>query len=152
MTTESTLRILESYQRIAPTVDDMVAGFYDRVFAAAPEVRPLFQRDMTVQRQHLAATLALLVRNLPFQDLLDEPVMDLGAQHVIWGVRPEYYPVVRDALLGSIGQSLGQHWTEQLQADWKSLLDHVITTMLKGATRYVLQATATAMAKPENPR
>ncbi len=147
MTNESISRILESYERFAPEVDQMVAGFYERVFAAAPSVRPLFQRDMTLQRHHLAATLALVVRNLPFQDLLDEPFMELGAQHVTWGVRPEHYPVVRDALLESIGQVLGDLWTAQLQCDWKLLLDHVITAMLKGATRFALQATT--LRKPQ---
>ena len=141
MTQESVTRILESYERIAPKMDAMVSGFYGRLFAACPSARPLFRDDMSAQRQHLGATLALLVRNVAYQDLLDEAVMDLGAQHVMWGARPEHYPVVRDALLASIGEALGEHWTDQVQADWRLLIDHVIVTMLKGATRFAIQTT-----------
>src|SRR4051794_30849174 len=131
MTSQSISRILTSYERIAPRIDDMVAGFYQRLFTACPEARALFHADMTSQRQHLAATLALLVRTLPFQDLLEEPIMDLGAQHVTFGARPEQYPVVRESLLASLGEALGEHWTPAVAADWAALLDHVVQVMLK---------------------
>jgi hemoglobin-like flavoprotein len=140
MTSQSISRILASYEEIAPRMDGMVAGFYQRLFAACPEARGLFQSDMTIQRQHLAATLALLVRNLQFQDLLEEPVMDLGAQHVTFGARPEHYPVVRESLLASLGEALGDRWTAAVAADWAALLDHVVQVMLKGATHYALKA------------
>jgi len=78
MNSQSVGRVLESYSRLVPRIDDMVAGFYARLFAAAPETRALFKHDMANQRQHLAATLALLVRNLTFKDVLVEPLMNWG--------------------------------------------------------------------------
>lgn len=139
MTPDAVNRITESYEAFAPRAGDMVAGFYQRLFTACPEVRPLFREDMSVQRHHFTATLALLVRNLAFQDMLEEAVMDLGAQHLRWGARLQHYPVVRDALLGSIGDSLGERWTQQLQDDWKTLIDQVVATMQKGAMRTALR-------------
>ena len=66
------------------------------------------------------------------------------------GVRPEHYPIVKNALLGSIAHSLGPDWTAQLETDWSTLLDHIISIMLKGATHYSLQAASTA-AHPPHP-
>jgi hemoglobin-like flavoprotein len=146
MTNQSIARILASYERIAPRVDEMVAGFYQRLFAVAPDARVLFQHDMSIQRQHLAATLALLVRNLHFQDLLEQPLMDLGVQHLTFGARPEHYPVVRDALLESLEQAMGEGWTDELRTDWSELLDYIIRVMLKGATVYALK-TASEMRR-----
>jgi len=139
MTSQSIARILKTYEQIAPRIDDMVAGFYERLFSICPEARPLFKRDMTIQRHHLAATLAMLVRNLQFQDLLQDAVMDLGAQHVMFGARPEQYPMVRDSLLYSLSNALGDDWTPQVEADWRALLDNIIIVMLKGATKYVME-------------
>jgi hemoglobin-like flavoprotein len=132
-------RIAKSYDQFSPRAGDMVAGFYQRLFTACPEARPLFREDMSVQRNHFTATLALLVRNLAFQDMLEEAVMDLGAQHVRWGARLQHYPIVRDALLDSIGESLGEGWTPQLQDDWRTLIDQVVATMQKGAMRMALR-------------
>ena len=150
MNQESIERILASYEQIAPRVDDMVAGFYRRLFDARPEARALFKKDMAVQRQHLAATLAILVRNLPFLDVLDEPFMELGIQHVLFGAHPGHYPVVRNSLLESLGAALGDRWSPQLCQDWTELLDHVVGVMLKGATEYALRvASSKAPARPQ---
>jgi hemoglobin-like flavoprotein len=144
LTQDSIARIIFSYDQIAPHIDDMVNDFYARVFKAAPETRALFRQDMTLQRAHLAATLALLVRNLQYQDILEESVMDLGAHHVRIGVRPEQYQVVRAALMESIESAAGRNWTPQLATDWAILLDHIISTMLKGAVLFVLSQAAGA--------
>ena len=139
MRPESVARISESYQVLAPRVNDLVGGFYSRLFAAYPQVRPLFRDDMTIQRNHFAATLALLVRNVAYQDLLEEAVMDLGGQHVGWGARLEHYPAVKEALLASIGEGLGDRWTSELESDWRELLDRVIAMMRKGAARFAVR-------------
>ncbi len=149
MTNQSITRILSTYEQIAPGIDEMVAGFYERLFAVCPEARLLFKRDMTIQRHHLAATLAMLVRNLQFQDLLQDAVMDLGAQHVMFGARPEQYPLVRDSLLYSLSKALGDGWTPEVEADWQALLDNIIVVMLKGATKFVLEKSS---KKPPLPR
>jgi hemoglobin-like flavoprotein len=148
MNADSIDRILATYERIAPGIDDMVAGFYQRLFTACPEARPLFKKDMALQRQHLAATLAILVRNLPFQDVLDEPLMELGVQHVFFGARPGQYPVVRDSLLASLAESMGKDFTPDVEMAWSELLDHVVAVMLKGATLHALK-TATRLAQEQ---
>ena len=97
----------------------MVAGFYERLFSVCPESKSRCSGDMTINAIHLAATLAMLVRNLQFQDLLQDAVMDLGAQHVMFCARPEQYPLVRDSLLYSLGKAAGDNWTQEVEADWR---------------------------------
>src|SRR5690242_19596882 len=99
MTTASLERIRQSFDLLIPHLDRMTRTFYGHLFAARPETRQLFKIDMDAQRQHLAAALALIVRNLAMFDALAEPLQELGTQHAKVGVRPEHYPVVRDAML-----------------------------------------------------
>jgi len=61
-------------------------------------------------------------------------------QHVMLGARPEHYPVVRESLLASLAEFSGEHWTPELAADWRAILDFVVESMLKGATLYALDA------------
>jgi hemoglobin-like flavoprotein len=152
MTNDSIQRILTSYDQLSPRLDSMVTGFYTRLFETCPEVRPLFKQDMTTQRGHLAATLALLVRNIQYQDVLEASIMELGAHHVKVGVRPEHYPVVRDALLYALANVLGPGWSPQLHADWSALLDHIISVMLRGGAQFSIKEAAQAAHPPILPR
>ena len=126
-------RILDSFQLINSHADRMTQVFYDRLFHRAPEMRSLFVTDMGKQRQHFAASLALIVRNLRFLDVIEQSLRDLGRDHARLGVRPQHYPVVRDAMLYALAQTLGDAWTDQMNDDWGRLLDVISAKMLAGA-------------------
>ena len=100
--------------------------------AAHPAVRSLFTTDMRAQAAHLAAALALIVRNLPILDSLEGPLMELGASHAQAGVRPEHYAILRTALLATLAEDLGEHWTPELADDWRRLFERVAGHMLAG--------------------
>jgi hemoglobin-like flavoprotein len=132
MTTASLERIRDSFELLAPRIATMTATFYDTLFDGRPEIRALFKVKMDIQRQHLAAALALIVRNLTMLDALQEPLQQLGRDHARVGARPEHYPLVRDAMLHAIGQALGPAWTPELAADWHALIEEIGTVMLSG--------------------
>jgi hemoglobin-like flavoprotein len=132
MTTAALERIRASFDLLIPHLDGMTRTFYGHLFAARPETRQLFKIDMDVQRQHLAAALALIVRNLAMFDALAEPLQELGTQHAKVGVRPEHYPVVRDAMLDALGKALGPAWSPQLAGDWRALIETIAGHMLAG--------------------
>jgi hemoglobin-like flavoprotein len=133
VTASSVERIRRSYEQLAPNLRDFIAAFYDRLFAAFPEVRPLFSSDMKTQRNHLAAALAIIVRNLAVLDALEEPLRTLGAAHARFGVRPEHYPAVCEAMVATLERSLDGQWNDELAADWRTLLLTVSRHMLTGS-------------------
>jgi hemoglobin-like flavoprotein len=134
MSPESANRIRESFKHLAPQLEHLTRDFYARLFTARPDVRPLFAREMRLQEQHLAAALALIVRNLLMLDALEVPFQQLGADHARAGVRPEHYPLVRDAMLELISTALSANgaWTTELADDWRRLLDQIAAYMLQG--------------------
>jgi hemoglobin-like flavoprotein len=150
----SAARIRDSYDRLAPRIDAVVDRFYTNLFELHPPVRALFPSDMTRQRAHFAAAVAVVARNADRLEMLEMPLMELGAQHMRLGVTPEHYPAVRDALISALAEALGDHWTPRLKADWLAALNYVIITMLRGHALVVLAAAATidpARAKPVGP-
>ena len=55
----------QSFDKIKPRANDFVASFYEDLFAAHPEVKPLFANtNMVEQRKHLIAALVLVIQNL----------------------------------------------------------------------------------------
>ena len=132
MTPEAIEQITSSYARLTATERQLSGGFYERLFAAAPNLRRLFPADLTVLQGHFEAALALVIRNLGEMDALRDPLRDLGAQHVHWGARPEDYVTAREALVAAIG-SLSPSWDAELEGHWRAAITAIIVPMIEGA-------------------
>ncbi len=91
MTPEAISRIRSSFSEISSEPRALASRFYTELFAAAPQLRTLFPTDLTSLQGHFEAALALVTRNLEEMHTLEQPLRDLGAQHVHWGAKPEDY-------------------------------------------------------------
>jgi hemoglobin-like flavoprotein len=132
MTSDAIEQVRLSYARIDTGERQLSSRFYERMFAAAPNLRPLFPDDLSLLQAHFEAAIALVIRNLSEMDTLKEPLRDLGAQHVHWGARPEDYITAREALVGAIG-SLSPSWDAGLEAHWRTAITSIIVPMIEGA-------------------
>lgn len=65
---------------------------------------------------------------------LVEVLKDLGGRHVAYGVVPEHYPIVGEALLKTLEAALGEEWTPQVEEAWTAIYEVISTTMIAGAT------------------
>lgn len=144
-------RIRESFLGFAPRLDALVEDFYVRLFAGRPAIRAMFPQDMTRQRVQMAASLALIFRNLDCLDVLERPLMELGAAHARWGVKPEHYLLVRDVLLEAIAHAAHPVWGHQLREDWRDGLGRVAALMLKGAAAAATEPMPEVVTRPNWP-
>lgn len=135
MDQQAPVRLTTSFELLAPRAEQLVERFYTRLFEAAPAARALFPADLTAQRRHLAAALALVARNAANLPGLAEPLREMGARHVRYGATAAHYPLVRDVLLATLAEQAGTGWSEQLAQDWRAALDVVAGFMLEGARR-----------------
>ena len=124
----------ESFEKVKPQADDFVTSFYDNLFTAHPEAKPLFtSTDMAEQKKKLLASLILVVENLRKPDSLSGALKGLGAKHVKYGALPEHYPLVGEALLTTFEQYLQQDWTSEVKQAWVDAYGAITELMLSGA-------------------
>lgn len=142
MDTSAVARLRSSFELVAPRGQELIDTFYNRLFAAHPSVRGMFPPDMTKQKQHLLAAVGLVVKHADDLGSLDKPLMDMGARHVNYGVRPEHYPIVRDTMLAALAEIAGPAWTPQLAGDWGAALGAVAAKMIEGAESATRRAAA----------
>jgi hemoglobin-like flavoprotein len=131
-----------SFDLVAPRGDELMDVFYTRLFEAAPGVRALFPNDMTRQKAMLLGALLLLRKSLRNLDAIVPALRELGARHVRYGARPEYYPVVGAALIGSMAELAGDAWKPEYEKAWNAAFEVVAATMMEGAAEAELQAAA----------
>jgi hemoglobin-like flavoprotein/uncharacterized protein YjbI with pentapeptide repeats len=132
---ELSVELLEkSFAKIKPHADKFVASFYENLFIAHPEVKPLFAKiDMATQQKKLLNSLVLVVENLRNPEALGIVLNTLGARHVGYGAIPKYYPAVGEALLVSFEQYLQDDWTLEVKQAWLAAFRAITAQMLKGA-------------------
>lgn len=124
----------QSFDEIKPQADSFVNSFYENLFAANPEAKPLFaDTDMAEQKKKLLNSLVLVVENLRKPNVLSDALKGLGARHVKYGALPEHYPLVGNALLTTFGQYLGDKWTPEVKQAWVDAYGAISEIMLDGA-------------------
>ena len=124
----------ESFEKIKPQANEFVDSFYENLFEATPEVKPLFAHtDMKVQKQKLLASLILVIENLKTPNVINDSLKGLGARHVQYGALPKHYPLVGAALLITFEQYLKNDWTPDVKKAGIDAYGLVSEIMLDGA-------------------
>ncbi|MGE0563442.1 MAG: globin family protein [Pseudolabrys sp.] len=133
MTPEQVTLVQDSFKKVVPIAGTAADLFYDRLFAIAPEVRPLFPDDLAEQKKKLIAMLATAVNNLHQVGTIVPAVEDLGKRHVAYGVTDKHYEPVGAALLWTLEQGLGTDFTPPVKAAWTEAYMTLAGVMKKAA-------------------
>jgi hemoglobin-like flavoprotein len=123
-----------TFSRLAVMPEVAGALFYERLFAANPGFRSLFSEDMRVQGVKLMTTLTLVVYNLHQPGQVLPAIRDLGARHVGYGVKLADYDALKEALVWTLEQTLGDDCTADVRDAWAVCYDELAVEMQAGAT------------------
>lgn len=118
MTPQQIDLVKSSFALALPKSDQVAKAFYDRLFAAAPDVQSMFRTDMASQGQKLMLTLATIVSNLDRLDVLLPEATELARRHVSYGAVDAHYATVGNALIATLRAELGGRFTPETEAAW----------------------------------
>lgn len=114
----------------------MTRRFYEHLFSKYPQTRAMFHRTSAkVQEKMLASALAAVVEHLEDTNWLVSTLGPMSERHAGYGVSPEMYGWVGDALMTTLREVAGADWTPALEQAW---------TDAYGAIASLMQARATA--------
>ena len=133
MTPEQKQLVKDSWTKIVPIQETAAELFYGRLFETYPEVKPLFKGDMKSQGRKLMATLNTAVNALDNLEVLIAPLKQSGKAHKAYGVKAEDYDKVADAFLWTLGQGLGEAFTNDVKEAWVVTYTKVAGVMIEGA-------------------
>ncbi|WP_108879528.1 globin domain-containing protein [Anderseniella sp. Alg231-50] len=111
--------IRETWAQVVPIADAAAQLFYQRLFEIDPDAKSLFANtDMSAQNEKLVDTLSLVVGKADQLDTIVPVLQELGRKHLTYGVEDRHYDSVGSALLWTLGQGLGEGFTDQARAAW----------------------------------
>ena len=127
--------VQESFAQVKPISKEAADLFYGRLFELDPALRPYFKGDLTEQKDKLMTTLGFAVAGLHRPQTILPAVQKLGQRHVGYGVRPEHYQAVGQALLWTLEQGLGDQFTAEVAAAWTAVYTLLADTMITAASQ-----------------
>lgn len=136
--TEQQIQLMQqSWSRVLPMAKEAGLIFYDKLFALAPELRPLFAQDISPQANKLVTILGYVVSKLKRMDELLPEVQKLGARHADYGAEPKHYEIVGQCLLATLQQGLGDAWTPEVKDAWIAAYNTLKNVMIVAQTEIV---------------
>jgi hemoglobin-like flavoprotein len=134
VTTEQVGLIRDSFVAIQRTSSPLALLFYGRMFELDPSLRVLFKIDLVSQSKKLTDTLLAVADSLHRFDEMRPVLRDLGRKHVEYGVRPEHYLTLTEAMLWALRQALQEDFDDQTRAAWVDVLEEINREMLAGSS------------------
>ncbi|MBS0232276.1 MAG: hemin receptor [Proteobacteria bacterium] len=133
MTPHQIVLVQASFAKVALIADAAAKLFYDRLFEIAPEVKPMFKGDIGEQGRKLMATLGIVVKGLSNIEAVLPAAKALAVTHVTYGVKPEHYTPVGDALIWALDKGLGGAFTPETRQAWLAAYGALSTAMIEEA-------------------
>lgn len=142
MTPEQVQLVQDSFAKVAAIRDQAAALFYRRLFELDPGLRPLFKGAMTAQGARLMTALGGVVGSLDQLERILPALCALGHRHGAYGVRPEHYATVGEALIWTLQQALGPAFTREMRRAWIDAYGRLAWTMIAAAEEDALPEAA----------
>lgn len=123
-----------SFMMIEPIADQAAAMFYDNLFSAHPELRPMFRGDTRAQGAALMRMMTVAIRQLDRPEVLVPMLRNLGARHAGYGVHAAHYDMVGQALMQTLSAGLQSAFTRDVAEAWRAMYALVSQTMQEAAS------------------
>ncbi|HUS55252.1 MAG TPA: globin domain-containing protein [Thermohalobaculum sp.] len=129
LTTAQIEMIRDSFHCLEPDAE-VAEMFYDRLFDIAPELRAMFRGDMTGQGMRFMRTLRVIVQYLDEPEALRPHLEKLARGHLAYGVRPEHFHPMGQALIWTMQESMGEAFPEGAALAWEAAYDRLADEMI----------------------
>jgi NAD(P)H-flavin reductase/hemoglobin-like flavoprotein len=127
------LSIRDTFAMVAEAGDEAAAYFYARLFLQRPVLRDLFPPAMDEQRDRLFRSLARIVDSLGTPEEMATYLAHLGKDHRKYGVEPDMYEAVGEALIATLRAFAGDAFTSDAASAWGTAYAAASALMIRAA-------------------
>jgi len=130
--THNQLLLVKQSWKLLREIDPALLGdvFYERLFMHYPGLRSMFKGPMESQYQKFVDMLSIIVARLDRPETIAGEIRQLARSHEGYGVKPEHYAPVKESLLWTLEQGLGNDWNGELRQAWEACYDSLTQLML----------------------
>lgn len=130
----SSQRLQTLYSRIDSEQHSFTSRFYARLFELDPNIQRLFKSTgMEMQGKMVIQALGIGIQSLDKPEDFKAIFESLGNRHSLYGVKPDFYPLIGEALTHACKASFGNSFDKETEGELAGLLEKIVETMLDGS-------------------
>lgn len=107
-----------SFELLRPLPKGFGLSFYERLFELDPSLRPLFRGHMENQASMFVTALGFIVADMSEAGSFSRAINELGVRHHSLEISDATYAKFGEALLWTLEQRLGEHFTPEVREAW----------------------------------
>ncbi|HSF94033.1 MAG TPA: globin domain-containing protein [Thermohalobaculum sp.] len=123
--------VRESFATLQPRVGEASQMFYERLFAIAPELRSLFRDEIEEQGMRFMTALGAILNYIDDPVALTPHLQRLAKGHSAYGIKPEHFRPMGEALIWTMRKSLGDRLSSEAEAAWVRAYDELARRMIE---------------------
>ncbi|MFQ5622581.1 MAG: globin domain-containing protein [Paracoccaceae bacterium] len=131
LTGEQLAVIRKSFALLEDNLETVSGLLYQRLFEIKPDFRPMFRSDIIDQGMRFMSTLRTIVNHLESPESLHPFLVELAEGHAAYGVGPEHFPPMGEALIWTMKKTLGDGMPEGAEEAWRAAYKHVADEMIR---------------------
>lgn len=131
MTAQQISLVQQSWEKIKPEIQATGETFYAKLFEKAPQIRHLFQENVSSQAGRLGYMLTYIVGRLDKLDTITDDIQRLAVRHNRYGAEPEHYAIVGECLIATLEEKLGSAWNKSLKQAWSAAYKILADAMIQ---------------------
>ncbi len=125
-------KTIETVKQTAPLLkekgEQITIRMYEILFTRYPQTKELFKNAPEDQYKRLANAIISYAANVDNLNALQNAIEKMARKHVETNVKPEHYPLVKDALLSAIKEILNP--TEEVINAWDKAYDFLAQVLI----------------------
>ena len=133
MTSKEIELVKASWANVVPISNLAAELFYGKLFEIDPALKCLFPENLEEQGEKLMMMINTAVTGLDSLEQIVPAVKALGQRHADYGVVDAHYDIVGEALIWTLGQGLGDRFTDEVKNAWLNTYTLLAGTMKDGA-------------------
>jgi len=127
-------RLQTLYSRIDSEQHSFASRFYSRLFELDPNIERLFKSTgMEMQGKMVIQALGIGIKSLNNPEDFKAIFGSLGRRHAVYGVKPDFYPLIGQALTETCRASFGNRFDTETEGELAGLLEKIVDAMLDGS-------------------
>ena len=118
LSSEDSRVIQQSFFSIESQFGVLADRFYNNLFQARPDFRPMFPEELAGQKNKLISSLSIVINGCDQLESILPLLQELGDKHVSYGVKVADYNDVGQALILALNTTKGDSWSDELEQTW----------------------------------
>jgi len=130
--TKEQIALVKNSWKLFRKVDACLIGdvFYSKLFFDNPKLRQLFPASMEEQYRKMIDMLSVIISKVDRPNEITEDIKAMALRHESYGVKPQHYRLLGNALLWTMERGLGNDWNDKVKDAWFACYTKIAETMI----------------------